>query len=965
MTMHSNDSLPCSRSRWVRLARKTRSPRRSKGSTFERLERRYTPAYPASMPNFDRAGGTFTLDRSFVIDPAHPWAQLDISYSSSGDVADQLVIDGNGKTVEIKDPNFAGLFFAGNTLVGTAKPTILKNFTLIASVDISTALAKITGAVHIVNCHLQLNGNINANGGGLAYNDGSDASGLRVSVTNSSASVFGKIGDNAGPLIGYIAANSGNVYDISNSSTVVSDSDSLAGNTLGSGAGAFVGSGVSNTVNIASSYALFNGSMSNGSGIIAGKFLASSGTLTIDKFYAVTNITAAPSSPTDPSQNAYGLSSYFGGFPANTFNLSHVNVLNYGRSPQYVSSVGGSGVASLAGYGDFSTYAAFAAAANAPTARIGDDPYSIHVTSGGGDSTDTFYTFAPLNGKSDWALNLVDDTLIGVPEVIGLDPREGPVAGGNQVRIVGRNLTNATSVVFGSTPAVSFTVQTPNRIMAIAPAGTLTTVDVQVATAGGISANTSNDDYNYVASTTTALSSSANPSAFGQSVTFTATVTASAGTATGTVTFRNGPDVLGTSTLDGNGQATLSTAALAIGGPYSITATFDWSPYFTASMSDAVSQTVTPFGVASQVSVTTPAGGIVNGSAFATQPVVLFRDAFGNTVTDSTAAVTMTVSAGASTVGTTTVNAVNGVAAFTNAGIGGAGGTQYTLTFATPNLTPATQNVTLPSTTFTVTSLADDGASGTLRWAITQANGLAGPDAIVFTPSLGGMITLVSSLPAITQPVAITGPGRSVITISGAGRVADGFRFESGSAGSELRDLSLRGFRRVGIRLESTPGVTISNVGVTGMNTGTSTGLYASGDLAGATIESSLFTGCRRGAVLDSVRHLTFGAIGRGNQFSNNRSLPGTNAFGTGIRAEGDLTGTVVAGNTFDRNNRGVAFVNARNLRVEQNLFTRNRVAVVFVEGDNSGSSMAGNTFGTGALRNARIFQRVRGSQGI
>jgi nitrous oxidase accessory protein NosD len=72
-----------------------------------------------------------------------------------------------------------------------------------------------------------------------------------------------------------------------------------------------------------------------------------------------------------------------------------------------------------------------------------------------------------------------------------------------------------------------------------------------------------------------------------------------------------------------------------------------------------------------------------------------------------------------------------------------------------------------------------------------------------------------------------------------------------------------------------------------------------------------------------------------------------------------------VAGNTFDRNNRGVAFVNARNLRVEQNLFTRNRVAVVFVEGDNSGSSMAGNTFGTGALRNARIFQRVRGSQGI
>src|SRR5207253_402671 len=51
------------------------------------------------------------------------------------------------------------------------------------------------------------------------------------------------------------------------------------------------------------------------------------------------------------------------------------------------------------------------------------------------------------------------------------------------------------------------------------------------------------------ASTTTAVASSANPSAFGQSVTFTATVAATApgaGTPTGTVTFKDGASTLGT-----------------------------------------------------------------------------------------------------------------------------------------------------------------------------------------------------------------------------------------------------------------------------------------------------------------------------------------------------------------------------------------------------------------------------------
>src|SRR5439155_1540230 len=67
------------------------------------------------------------------------------------------------------------------------------------------------------------------------------------------------------------------------------------------------------------------------------------------------------------------------------------------------------------------------------------------------------------------------------------------------------------------------------------------------------------------ANTSTTLSSSVNPSMFGQSVTFTATVAAStpgAGTPSGTVTFKDGTTPLGTGTLNGSGVATLATSTL-------------------------------------------------------------------------------------------------------------------------------------------------------------------------------------------------------------------------------------------------------------------------------------------------------------------------------------------------------------------------------------------------------------------
>jgi len=64
--------------------------------------------------------------------------------------------------------------------------------------------------------------------------------------------------------------------------------------------------------------------------------------------------------------------------------------------------------------------------------------------------------------------------------------------------------------------------------------------------------------------TTVSLTSSPNPSALGQSVTFTATVSSSAGVPTGTVTFKKGAMTLGPATLS-SGVATFATSNLPAG----------------------------------------------------------------------------------------------------------------------------------------------------------------------------------------------------------------------------------------------------------------------------------------------------------------------------------------------------------------------------------------------------------------
>ncbi|MBI2396902.1 MAG: hypothetical protein HYV17_03840 [Xanthomonadales bacterium] len=112
--------------------------------------------------------------------------------------------------------------------------------------------------------------------------------------------------------------------------------------------------------------------------------------------------------------------------------------------------------------------------------------------------------------------------------------------------------------------------------------------------------------------------------------------------------------------------------------------------------------------------------------------------------------------------------------------------------------------------TYTVTNTNDSG-SGSLRWAITQANATADSDTIAFNIPGGGapIIGPTSALPTFTHPVTIDGAtqpgyaGTPLIQIDGvnAGTSSDGLHLAT--SGSTIRALSIMRFYGHGIRIDS------------------------------------------------------------------------------------------------------------------------------------------------------------------
>ena len=199
-----------------------------------------------------------------------------------------------------------------------------------------------------------------------------------------------------------------------------------------------------------------------------------------------------------------------------------------------------------------------------------------------------------------------------------------------------------------------------------------------------------------VYATTTAVSSSTNPSQYGQSVTLTATVSSAGAVPTETVTFRDGAGVVtgcDSVALTG-GTAECMTSALG-GGGRSITATYSGDANNRPSTSAAFTQNVTKAWTYTQITGRSP-NPVTVGSAITVAATVQFMTVgvptpTGTvTVSDGTATCTFTLPATscalvATTIGTKTLRASYGG----NANFDGSlsGGVNYTVNSAATALT--------------------------------------------------------------------------------------------------------------------------------------------------------------------------------------------------------------------------------------------------------------------------------------
>jgi hypothetical protein len=314
--------------------------------------------------------------------------------------------------------------------------------------------------------------------------------------------------------------------------------------------------------------------------------------------------------------------------------------------------------------------------------------------------------------------------------------------------------------------------------------------------------------------------------------------------------------------------------------------------------------------------------------------------------------------------------------------------TTTTSTTVAQTTTTSTTTTVPASTSLEVTSLLDDGSSGTLRWAITQANANAGGiyDAIDITTE--GTITLTSDLPAITAGVTITGTGMTTTIIDGNNL----YRaiYNNGSRTIVIEDITFKQGKNVewdgGLIYNASGTMTFNRIKISNH----SSWAFYQGGGGVTTFNNSQFT--NNGYAITSDHGNTPDALSLTDTDYSNRIYVNGSTFTSntyGIRTErfvkinnsqftgntqvgaylGGLNRQQVLNSTFTSNGVGVSFsswiptswpVGAGNQMVSGNTFNGNTTAIQFANNwsggspssgasANSFSTASGNTFGTTA----------------
>ena len=236
-------------------------------------------------------------------------------------------------------------------------------------------------------------------------------------------------------------------------------------------------------------------------------------------------------------------------------------------------------------------------------------------------------------------------------------------------------------------------------------------------------------------------------------------------------------------------------------------------------------------------------------------------------------------------------------------------------------------SVNASGSTITVTNTSDSG-TGSLRAAITTANANPG-DTIVFASGLTGTITLLSTLPAITANLTITGPGANQLTISGnnSSTVGTIFTINSGVTASISGLTIAHGVGTCGGSSFDYGGgicvddgtVTVDNDAFINNSANVGGGIYNQGTL---TVSNSTFSGNSSTGNGAAIASAVTAAVTNSTFFSNSSTSGG----GAGIFTEGiSLT---VANSTFDGNSSfaaGAALANiSGTMSVANSILTAN-----------------------------------------
>jgi hypothetical protein len=219
-----------------------------------------------------------------------------------------------------------------------------------------------------------------------------------------------------------------------------------------------------------------------------------------------------------------------------------------------------------------------------------DGPADVTVTTPGGTSA---------TSSSD------QFTFVPAPTVSGVTPNAGLLAGGTSVKITGTNLSGATGVSFGQTPA-TIVSDTATQITVTSPqVAAPVTDDITVTTAGGTSATSTADQFSYDAvPTVTGVNPGAGPLAGGTGV----TITGTGFTGATAVDFGSAPAQI--LTVTSNAITTTSPGGSA--GPVVVTVT---TPGGTSSSTMASTREFTYTSGPTITSLSPSAGPVAGGTA--------------------------------------------------------------------------------------------------------------------------------------------------------------------------------------------------------------------------------------------------------------------------------------------------------------------------------------------------------------